>query len=66
MPRHLPTVLRDVYRAEDLRYIVAASKDATDVVTSHFHGDHVPLPDANPTLSRWPLARRLDNPAPQP
>ena len=22
--------------------------DATDVVLSHFHGDHVPLPDANP------------------
>ncbi len=25
-----------------------ALEDATDVVLSHFHGDHVPLPDANP------------------
>jgi len=30
------------------RRIIAALKDATDVVMSHFHGDHVPLPDANP------------------
>jgi len=28
--------------------IIAALKDATDVVFSHYHGDHVPLPDANP------------------
>jgi predicted metallo-beta-lactamase superfamily hydrolase len=28
--------------------IVAALENATDVVMSHFHGDHVPLPDANP------------------
>ena len=28
--------------------IIAELKDATDVVMSHFHGDHVPLPDANP------------------
>jgi len=28
--------------------IVSALEDATDVVMSHFHGDHVPLPDANP------------------
>jgi uncharacterized protein len=28
--------------------IIAALVDATDVVFSHFHGDHVPLPDANP------------------
>ncbi len=28
--------------------IIAALEDATDVVMSHFHGDHVPLPDANP------------------
>jgi predicted metallo-beta-lactamase superfamily hydrolase len=27
---------------------VAALADATDVVISHFHGDHVPLTDANP------------------
>lgn len=30
------------------RRIIAAFEDATDVVMSHFHGDHVPLPDANP------------------
>lgn len=30
------------------RKIIAALKDATDVVMSHLHGDHVPLPDANP------------------
>ncbi len=28
--------------------ILAALADATDVVLSHFHGDHVPLIDANP------------------
>jgi uncharacterized protein len=28
--------------------IVASLADATDVVISHFHGDHVPLIDANP------------------
>jgi predicted metallo-beta-lactamase superfamily hydrolase len=28
--------------------IVSALEAATDVVMSHFHGDHVPLPDANP------------------
>ena len=30
------------------RRIIPALQDATDVVISHFHGDHVPLPDANP------------------
>jgi len=30
------------------RSILVALKDATDVVISHFHGDHVPLPNANP------------------
>lgn len=28
--------------------IIAAWKNATDIVISHFHGDHVPLADANP------------------
>ena len=28
--------------------IIAALGDATDIVLSHFHGDHIPLPDANP------------------
>lgn len=30
------------------RKIMAALGEATDVVLSHFHGDHIPLPDANP------------------
>jgi predicted metallo-beta-lactamase superfamily hydrolase len=30
------------------RSILKALTDATDVVLSHFHGDHVPLPEANP------------------
>jgi len=30
------------------RRIMKALREATDVVFSHFHGDHVPLPDANP------------------
>jgi len=30
------------------RDIEAALKDATDVVISHFHGDHMPVPDPNP------------------
>ena len=28
--------------------IIAALTDATDIVLSHFHGDHIPLPNANP------------------
>jgi predicted metallo-beta-lactamase superfamily hydrolase len=30
------------------RRIIEALREATDVVMSHFHGDHVPLPNANP------------------
>lgn len=30
------------------REIITALKDSTDIVISHFHGDHVPLADANP------------------
>jgi len=30
------------------RRTLAELKDATDVVMSHFHGDHIPLPNANP------------------
>jgi len=34
---------------EDVRQsIIRALENATDVVISHFHGDHMPLPDANP------------------
>ncbi len=28
--------------------IISALRDATDVVLSHYHGDHIPLVDANP------------------
>lgn len=28
--------------------IIMELKDATDVVISHYHGDHIPLPNANP------------------
>jgi predicted metallo-beta-lactamase superfamily hydrolase len=28
--------------------IIAALKSCTDIVMSHFHGDHIPLPNANP------------------
>lgn len=28
--------------------IIRELKDATDVVISHYHGDHIPLPNANP------------------
>ncbi len=34
--------------AEVRKKIIAALGEATDVVISHYHGDHVPLADANP------------------
>ena len=37
--------------------ILAALHEATDVVISHFHGDHVPLADANPY--QLPLERAV-------
>lgn len=38
-----------VAAGEDVRKtIVNALKSATDVIISHFHGDHMPLADANP------------------
>ncbi len=40
------------------RRILAALEGATDVVMSHFHGDHVPLPDANPYQLKADLAAR--------
>ena len=40
--------------------IIKAMKEATDIVFSHFHGDHVPLLQANPfQLSFEQLADRL-------
>jgi len=34
--------------AQVRRRILVELEDATDVVISHFHGDHIPLPKANP------------------
>jgi predicted metallo-beta-lactamase superfamily hydrolase len=39
------------------RKIVKALKECTDIVISHFHGDHVPLANANPfqlSAKRYP------------
>jgi predicted metallo-beta-lactamase superfamily hydrolase len=45
------------------RRILAELNDATDVVMSHFHGDHVPLPNANPyqlkAQQAAPLCRKV-------
>jgi uncharacterized protein len=45
------------------RRILAELKGATDVVMSHFHGDHVPLPNANPyqlkAQQAAPLCRKV-------
>jgi len=42
------------------RRILTLMEQATDVVLSHFHGDHVPLKDANPfQLSLLALPRRF-------
>jgi predicted metallo-beta-lactamase superfamily hydrolase len=44
------------------RRIVRAANEATDVVISHFHGDHIPLEDANPyQLSMLYLRHRCRN-----
>lgn len=44
----LPHPVQVAVGARVRRRILAALRDATDVVISHFHGDHVPLPKANP------------------
>ena len=42
--------------------IIKALEDATDVVFSHFHGDHVPLSEANPyQLAIWHLPTNFQN-----
>ncbi len=53
-----------VAAGEDVRHrIVEALKTATDVVFSHFHGDHVPLAKANPyQLSLGSVAHLLRAP----
>ncbi len=44
LPHPLQVAVGEVVR----RRILNAMADATDIVFSHFHGDHVPLADANP------------------
>jgi predicted metallo-beta-lactamase superfamily hydrolase len=44
----LPHPVQVAAGARVRRRILAELRDATDVVISHFHGDHVPLPKANP------------------
>jgi len=44
LPHPLQVAVGEVVRQK----IIRAMADATDIVFSHFHGDHVPLVDANP------------------
>ena len=44
----LPHPLQVALDEEIQKQIVAAWSQATDIIISHFHGDHVPLVDANP------------------
>jgi predicted metallo-beta-lactamase superfamily hydrolase len=44
----LPHPLQIALDEEIQRQIVASWSKATDIVISHFHGDHIPLADANP------------------
>ncbi len=44
----LPHPLQVAIDEEIRKHIVAAWSQATDIVISHFHGDHIPLVDANP------------------
>ena len=44
MPHPVPVAMGRTVRAR----IIAARETATDIVFSHFHGDHIPLAEANP------------------
>jgi hypothetical protein len=44
----LPHPVQVVASERTKKKIERALQDATDVVTSHYHGDHIPLVDANP------------------
>lgn len=46
--RLLPHPVQIAAGAFARRRIIAALEDATDVVFSHYHGDHIPLAEANP------------------
>ncbi len=45
---HLPHPCQVAVGAAVREKILAAMQEATDIVFSHYHGDHVPLADANP------------------
>ena len=54
---HLPHPCQVAVGAVVREQIIAAMGEATDIVISHYHGDHVPLADANPyqlSLQRIP------------
>lgn len=54
---HLPHPCQVAVGAVVREQIIAAMGEATDIVISHYHGDHVPLADANPyqlSLNRIP------------
>ena len=54
---HLPHPCQVAVGAVVREQILAAMPEATDIVLSHYHGDHIPLADANPyqlSLSRIP------------
>ncbi|MEA3470728.1 MAG: MBL fold metallo-hydrolase [Thermodesulfobacteriota bacterium] len=44
----LPHPLQIAIDEEIQKQIIAAWSQATDIIISHFHGDHIPLVDANP------------------
>ena len=44
----LPHPLQVYVGAQVRRAIIASLEGATDIVISHYHGDHIPLVDANP------------------
>ena len=56
LPHPAQVAVGEVVRNE----ILAELKEATDIVMSHFHGDHVPLPDANPYQLSVQYIGRLD------
>lgn len=53
LPHPLQVAFDEKIRAE----ILSRLKGATDVVISHFHGDHIPLRDANPYQLRMDSVR---------
>ncbi len=56
----LPHPLQIALDEEIQKQIVAAWSQATDIIISHFHGDHVPLVDANPYQLNMERVRGLN------